>query len=71
MNEIYLVQAMEHLTFKECARQGVKVGTLEFHGNVSTLWCDSKINAINFCRKQNREDNFLIYFVRQISDYSV
>lgn len=71
MKEIYLVQALESLTFKECARQGVKVETLEMYGIVSTLWCDDKMNAIKFCRKQNREDNFLIYFVRPISDYSV
>lgn len=71
MKEIYLVQALEHLTFKECARKGIKVENLECHGIVSTLWCDSKINAIKFCRKQNREWTFLTYFVRRISDYSV
>lgn len=71
MKEIYLVQALEHLTFKECARKGIKVENLEFHGIVSTLWCDSKKNAIKYCRSQNREHNFLIYFVRRISDYSV
>lgn len=71
MKKIYLVQALEHLTFKECARKGIKVETLEFHGIVSTLWCDDKENAIKYCREQNRKHNFLIYFVRRISDYSV
>ena len=70
MKEIYLVQALERLTFKKCARQGIKVEDLEFHGIVSTLWCDTKINAINYCRKQNRQWNFLVYFVRRIKDYT-
>ncbi len=70
MKEIYLVQALEHLTFKECARKGIKVETLEFHGIVSTLWCDSKMNAIKYCREQNSNHNFLIYFVRRIKDYT-
>lgn len=70
MKEIYLVQALEHLTFKECARKGIRVEDLEFHGIVSTLWCDSKKNAIDYCRKQNRNNNFLIYFVRRIKDYT-
>lgn len=66
MKEIYLVQALEHLTFKECARKGIKVETLEFHGIVSTLWCDSKMNAIKSCREHNREQNFEVFFVNLI-----
>lgn len=70
MKEIYLVQTLEHLTFKECARKGIKVEDLEIHGMVSTLWCDSKMSCIDYCRKRNRESEFLIYFVHRIQDYT-
>lgn len=71
MKEIYLVQALGRHEFKFYAHKGVKVETLEFHDLVSSLWCDSKLNAIKFCRTLNRERHFLIYFVRRIYDYSI
>ena len=70
MKKIYLVQKMERDSFKKWARKGIKVGNLDCNGLVQTMWCESKINAINDCRSRNREQNDVVYFVNQIDDYS-
>lgn len=70
MEKIYLVQCMQREEFKECAHMRVKVGNLDCGGKVRTLWCESKINAIDDCRRQNREQNDVVYFVNQIDDFS-
>lgn len=71
MKKIYLVQKMERDAFRYHARKGVKVGGLDLYGQVITMWSDSKWKAINRCRKKNREQNFVIYFVRQIYDCTI
>lgn len=70
MKKIYLVQCMQRVEFKECAHNRIKVGNLDCSGQVQTLWRDSKINAVNNCRSQNRKQKDVVYFVNQISDYS-
>lgn len=70
MKKIYLVQRMERDAFRYHARKGVKVGRLDCYGHVMTMWYDSKQKAINHCRKLNRVQNFVIYFVRRIYDYT-
>lgn len=69
MKKIYLVQKMERDIFDMYARKGVKVKSLDCYGDVQTLWCESKKNAIKYCREQNRERDFLVYFVRQLNAY--
>lgn len=69
MKNIYLVQKMERVIFDMYARKGVKVKSLDCYGEVQTLWCESKKNAIKYCREQNRERDFLVYFVRQLNAY--
>lgn len=69
MKQIYLVQKMQRVIFDEYARKGVKVKGLDCYGEVQTLWCESKKNAIKYCREQNREHDFLVYFVRPLNAY--
>lgn len=66
MEKIYLVQKMERKTFKEYARKGVKVHSIDCCGQVITMWCESKRNAINCCREKNREQPYETFFVNQI-----
>lgn len=70
MKKIYLVQCMQRVEFKQCAHNRIKVGNLDCNGLVQTMWCESKINAINDCRSRNREQNDVVYFVNQIHDWS-
>ncbi len=69
MKEIYLVQKMERDEFKQCARKGVKVKNLEVYGQVVTMWCESKINAIDDCREKNHEQQYEVFFVRKIVSF--
>ena len=69
MKEIYLVQKMERDEFKQCARKGVKVKSLDIYGRVETMWCESKINAIDDCRKKNHEQQYEVFFVRQMTAF--
>ena len=69
MKKIYLVQRMERDAFRYHARKGVKVSRLDLYGQVITLWSQSKRKAINSCRKINREQNFQVFFVKQISAF--
>lgn len=69
MKKIYLVQKMERDSFKKWARKGVAVDNLQNHGQVKTMWCDSKRKAINDYRKQNRKQNYEVFFVRQLNAY--
>lgn len=71
MKTIYLVQRMERKSFRRCAHNRIKIKDLDCYGQVETMWYESKMNAIHYCRKQNRKREFLIYFVRRISDYSI
>lgn len=70
MKKIYLVQVMEREVFKEYALKGVTVDSLQYHGQVRTLWCDSKRKAINCCRHNNRNQQSDVYFVFRIYDYT-
>lgn len=69
MKKIYLVQKMEREAFKECAHNRIKVNHLDCYGQVSTLWCESKRNAIKSCREKNHEQNYEVYFVTQVKAY--
>lgn len=51
MKKIYLVQKMERNSFKKWVRKGIKVKDLDCYGQVETIWCESKINAVDDCRK--------------------
>lgn len=66
MKKIYLVQKMQRVIFNEYARKGVKVKSLDCYGEVQTLWCESKKNAIKSCREKNREQQYAVFFVVQI-----
>lgn len=69
MKKIYLVQKMERKTFKEYARKGVKVQRIDCYGQVMTMWCESKRNAIKCCREKNREQNYETFFVNQVRTF--
>lgn len=69
MKKIYLVQCMQRVAFKECARQRIKVNSIDCFGQVMTMWCESKRSAINDCREKNREQKELVYFVNKIPTY--
>ena len=66
MKKIYLVQKMERDLFKKWARKGIKVKDLDCYSQVETMWCESKINAVDDCRKKNHEQKDEVYFVRQM-----
>lgn len=69
MNEIYLVQKMERKSFRKCAHNRIKVKDLDCYGHVETMWCESKITAVDNCRKYNHEQKYEVYFVRQITAF--
>lgn len=67
MKKIYLVQKMERNTFKYYAHKGIKVHRIDCYGQVMTLWCESKRNAIKCCREKNREQPYETFFVNRIN----
>ena len=71
MKKIYLVQKMERDAFRYHARKGVTVDHLDCYGQVTTMWCNSKRKAIRDCRNNNRKQDYEVFFVRRILDYSV
>ena len=71
MKKIYLVQKMKRGLFKYYAHKGVTVDHLDCYGQVTTMWCNSKRKAIRDCRNNNRKQDYVVFFVRRILDYSV
>lgn len=66
MKTIYLVQKMERKEFKYYAHKGIKVQHLQYHGQVRTLWCESKRKAIMSCRVRNHWSGYEVFFATPI-----
>ena len=69
MKKIYLVQKMEREEFQKWARKGVKVNRLDCYGQVITMWCECKKNALKECRSQNRKQKYEVFFINQIKAF--
>lgn len=70
MKKIFLVQSVDTTTFRKLAKGGVKTRVLDCSTPVTTYFaCNSKENAVDDCRKYNRVETQLIFFVSEVYLY--
>lgn len=70
MVKVFLVQSAGAGAFKKLAKDGVKSHDFDCYAPVTTYYvCKSKENAVNDCRKNNRKETLLRYFVNEVSFY--
>lgn len=67
MRNVFLVQSVDTGEFKKLAKEGVKTKSIDCFTLVSNLFvCNDKMEAVDDCRRYNREKNGSIYFVTVI-----
>lgn len=70
MNKVFLVQSVGAGVFEKLAKGGVKSHDFDCYAQVTTYYvCKSKEYAVNDCRKNNRKETSLRYFVNEVSIY--
>lgn len=68
MREVFLVQSISTASFRNLAKAGFKVRIFDCATLVCTYYaCRDKREAVNDCRKHNRDDADKRYFVNVIS----
>ena len=70
MRNVFLVQSVDTGVFKKLAKEGVKTKSYDCFTQVTTYFvCNSKQDAVEDCRKYNRKQAGLIYFVSIVPLY--
>lgn len=70
MRNVFLVQSVDTGVFKKLAKEGVKTRSYDCFAQVTTYFvCNDKLNAVEDCRKYNRKQAGLIYFVADVPLY--
>lgn len=68
MKKVFLVQSVSTYWFRKLAKDGVKSHDFDCYAPVVTNYvCSSKTSAVKDCRKYNREEHVLRYFVNEVS----
>lgn len=70
MSVVFLVQSVSTSTFRGLAKGICSACSFDYFAVVSTYFaCTSKLDAVNYCRKKNREQDFLRFFVHAVYCY--
>lgn len=70
MSNVFLVQSVDTSVFKKLAKRGRIVHDFDCYSSVVTCYvCKSYQNAVNDCRKYNRQQTNARYFVNVVSFY--
>lgn len=70
MSKVFLVQSVDTGTFRKLTKGGFKTHDFDCCAPVATYYvCQSKVAAVEDCRRHNREETSLRYFVNEVHLY--
>lgn len=70
MTNVFLVQSVDTDTFRQLAKEGIKVHDLDCYALVATYYvCKSYQQAVQDCRSNNRSQTGSRYFVNVVCCY--